>query len=371
MLYRGGVDYDDRLARAASGASALGIDALLITPGADLRYLIGYDAVPLERLTCLVVPAEGQPLLLVPELEYLAAQASGASGCEVAIRTWGETDDPFAIIGRHVGSLDTMAVDDRMWAVKALAFQAAFPTARQVAAGQVLGPMRLVKTPVEIEALTKASAAIDTVHAQVPEFLRPGRSEREVAADIGEAILAAGHVRVDFIIVGSGPNGASPHHEVSERILQPGDAIVVDIGGTMPDGYRSDCTRMYSLGTPDPQFLEWYSVLEAAQADGVAAVRPGVTCAALDAVPRDLLTSAGIGELFIHRTGHGIGLETHEDPYLVASNDQIVEPGMVFSVEPGFYAPGRFGARIEDIVVCTSSGVQPLNHRPHSLIEVG
>jgi Xaa-Pro aminopeptidase len=370
VLYRDRVDYADRLERAATGAKDLGIDALLITPGADLRYLIGYDAVPLERLTCLVVPSAGQPLLLVPELEFLAAQASGAPESGVAIRTWGETDDPFAIIGRHVGTLDTMAVDDRMWAVKALAFQAAFPGTTQVAAGRVLGPMRIRKTPAEIAALTRAAAAIDTVHAQVPTFLRPGRSEREVAADIGEAILAAGHVRVDFIIVGSGPNGASPHHEVSERVLQPGDAIVVDIGGTMPDGYRSDCTRMYSLGTPDPQFMEWYAVLESAQAAGVAAVQPGVTCADLDAVPRDLLASAGIGDLFIHRTGHGIGLETHEDPYLVAGNDRVVQPGMVFSVEPGFYAPGRFGARIEDIVVCTADGVEPLNHQPHGLIEV-
>lgn len=371
MLYRGGMDYVERLAQAASGAQSLGIDALLITPGADLRYLIGYDAVPLERLTCLVIPSDGQPLLLVPELERLAAEASAAVTSGVALRTWGETEDPFAIIGRHVGSLDTMAVDDRMWAVKALAFQAAFPSATQVAAGQVLGPMRMHKTPTEIAALTRAAAAIDTVHAQVPEFLRPGRTEREVAADIGEAILAAGHVRVDFIIVGSGPNGASPHHEVSDRVLEPGDAIVVDIGGSMPDGYRSDCTRMYSLGTPDSQFLEWYSVLEAAQADGVAAVQPGVTCAALDAVPRDVLTSAGIGDLFIHRTGHGIGLETHEDPYLVAGNELVVEPGMAFSVEPGFYAPGRFGARIEDIVVCTPTGVETLNHRPRTLIEVG
>jgi len=370
VLYRGGVDYVDRLTQAAAQAKEQGIDALMITPGADLRYLIGYDAVPLERLTCLVIPCDGEPILLVPALERLAAEASGATEAGVSIRTWDETDDPFSMIGRHIGSVDTMAVDDRMWAVKALAFRAAFPEVEQVAAGRVLGPMRIRKTPDEIDALRHASAAIDVVHAQVPNFLRPGRTEREVAADIGEAILAAGHVRVDFIIVGSGPNGASPHHEVSDRVLMDGDAIVVDIGGTMPDGYRSDCTRTYSLGTPDAQFLEWYSVLELAQSAGVAAVHPGVTCASLDAVPRDVLTEAGIGDLFIHRTGHGIGLETHEDPYLVTGNDLVVEPGMAFSVEPGFYAPGKFGARIEDIVVCTPTGVESLNHRPHALIEI-
>lgn len=364
------MDYVDRLAQAAARAKKQGIDALMITPGADLRYLIGYDAVALERLTCLVVPANGDPILLVPALERLAAQASGAADAGVLIRTWNETDDPFAIIGQHIGAVDTMAVDDRMWAVKALAFRAAFPKAEQVPAGLVLGPMRIRKTAHEIAALTRASAAIDEVHAQVPTFLRPGRTEREVAADIGEAILAAGHVRVDFIIVGSGPNGASPHHDVSDRVLTSGDAVVVDIGGTMADGYRSDCTRTYSLGTPDAQFREWYAVLEEAQAEGVAAVRPGVTCASLDAIPREVLTDAGIGDLFIHRTGHGIGLETHEDPYLVTGNNLVVEPGMAFSVEPGFYAPGRFGARIEDIVVCTPTGVEALNHRPHELIEV-
>lgn len=370
MLYGDLMDYRMRLDEAAEAARQAGIDALLITPGADLRYLTGYDAVPLERLTCLAVASSGNPLLLVPRLEQLAAQASDAAAAGVEIRTWAETDDPWDIIGAHLGDVRRLALDDRMWAVKALAFQAAFPASTFVAAGSVLNPLRMRKDAEEIAALREAGAAIDTVHAKVPEFLRRGRTEREIAADIGEAILEAGHVRVDFIIVASGPNAASPHHDVSDRELTDGDIVVVDIGGTMHSGYRSDCTRTYSVGRADPQFIDWYQVLMAGQAAGVASVQPGVTCATLDAVPRDTLSAAGIGDLFIHRTGHGIGLETHEEPYLVAGNALVVSPGMAFSVEPGFYAEGRFGARIEDIVVCTDDGVEVLNHRPRELLEV-
>jgi Xaa-Pro aminopeptidase len=370
VLYGDAVDYKVRLDRAVTGARQAGIDALLITPGADLRYLIGYDAVPLERLTCLVLGVDSAPLLLVPELERLAAEASHATTAGITVQTWSETDDPFSIIAAQLGNVQQLALDDRMWAVKALAFQRAFPTCTFAPAGTVINRLRMHKSPDEVAALRDAGAAIDTVHARVPSLLAPGRTERDVAADIGELILESGHVRVDFIIVASGPNAASPHHEVSDRRIEVGDVIVVDIGGTMPSGYRSDCTRTYSVGRPDTQFLEWYEVLQAAQAAGVAAVQPGVTCESLDAVPRQTLATAGIADLFIHRTGHGIGLETHEEPYLVSGNELRVEPGMTFSVEPGFYAEGRFGARIEDIVVCTDDGVEALNTRPHELIEV-
>lgn len=356
--------------RVRSASSAAGIDAVLLTPGADLRYLTGYDATPLERLTCLVLSPRCEPYLLVPELEELAALASPAGQEGVPVRTYSEVDDPYALIAAELPDAAVIAVDDRMWAAKALAFQARFRTARFTTAGTVVNPLRMIKSPQEIAALRQAAHAIDEVHRKVPEFLRVGRSEREIAGDIGEAILAVGHTRVDFIIVGSGPNGASPHHEVSDRRLESGDAIVVDIGGTMPSGYRSDCTRMYSVGRPSAAFLDAFAVLRTAQHAGVQAVRPGMTCSELDAVPRRVLADAGLGEAFIHRTGHGIGLETHEEPYLVGNNDVRVEPGMTFSVEPGVYFPGSFGARIEDIVVVTDQGVESLNRGPRDLIEV-
>jgi Xaa-Pro aminopeptidase len=233
----------------------------------------------------------------------------------------------------------------------------------------VVDRLRMVKSPAEVAELAAAGAAIDRVHARMGEWLRVGRTEAEVGADIAAAILAEGHVRVDFTIVGSGPNGASPHHELSDRTVQRGDVVVVDIGGETASGYRSDCTRSYVVGEePAADVADWYAVLQAAQAAASAAVRPGVTAERIDAAARDLIADAGWGEYFIHRTGHGIGLDTHEPPYLVGGNALALAPGMAFSIEPGIYLPGRCGARIEDIVVCTDEGVRTLNHRPRDLM---
>jgi len=361
------VDVRGRLAHAARLSREAGWDALLITPGPDLRYLAGYDAVPLERLTCLVVPSDGDPVLVAPLLERAAAAATPMAAAGIEIATWGETDDPYALVASMVGEAGNVGLDDHMWAVKVLALRDAMPRARQHAAGKVLAELRMRKSAAEVEALARAGAAIDWVHAQVPGLLRPGRTEREVGRDIAALILEAGHVSADFVIVASGPNGASPHHEVSDRVLALGDPVVVDIGGTMPDGYCSDETRTYALGDPGADYLSAYAALQRAQSEAVAAVRPGVPCEQIDAVARDLLTDEGLGEVFIHRTGHGIGLETHEEPYIVVGNALPLEPGMAFSVEPGFYVEGRWGARIEDIVVCDDDGPRLMNHRPRDL----
>jgi Xaa-Pro aminopeptidase len=363
-----GGDHAARLAAIQHEAAGRGLDAVLVTPGPDLQYLVGYDAVPLERLTCLVIPTAADPLLIAPRLEVLAAQASPVGALALEIRSWGELDDPYALVAASIPGASTVAVDNHMWAEKVLALRAAMPTAEQVLAGPVIAARRMRKDDAEIAALLAAGAAIDRVHSAVPGLLRPGRTEREIGADIADLILAEGHVRVDFIIVGSGPNGASPHHEVSDRVLEHADVVVVDIGGTMPDGYRSDCTRTYAVGTVPDGFAQQYAVLEQAQAAAVAHARAGVTCESVDAAARTVLTDAGMGELFIHRTGHGIGLETHEDPYIVSGNTLVLDPGMAFSIEPGFYVEGRFGARIEDIVIATADGVLVANNRPRDLV---
>lgn len=359
----------ERVALARRAAGKAGLDALLVAPGADLRYLTGYHALPLERLTCLVVPAEADPFLVVPALEKAAAEASPAGALGIEITGFGETDDAYELIARRLPpNTRLFAVDNHMWAEKLLAFQAALPGAQAVLAGDVLSGLRMRKTPAEVAALRRAGAAIDRVHRRIGEWLKPGRTEREVAKDIADAIIAAGHATVDFVIVGSGPNGASPHHEVSDRVIRAGDPVVVDIGGTTAEGYCSDSTRTYAVGEPPAAFRELYDVLLRAQTAQTDAVRPGVTAEELDAVGRDIITRAGYGEHFIHRTGHGIGMETHEEPYIVAGSARPLEPGMAFSVEPGIYLPGTFGARIEDIAVCTDEGGERLNLTGRDLV---
>jgi len=362
--------YRTRLRAVQQAASTAGIDALLVTPGPDLRYLTGYEAVPLERLTCLVLPSAGDPVMVVPGLEVLAAKASPIGVLGLTLHAWGETDDPVSLVASLLPGAGTIALDDHMWAEKVLRLRAAMPGARQVIAGPVIHPLRMRKDSAEIAALRTAGAAIDAVHAEVAGLLRPGRTEREVGRDIAERILAAGHVSVDFVIVASGPNGASPHHEVSDRVIEVGDPVVVDIGGSMPDGYCSDSTRTYSVGEPVAVYREWFEVLERAQQASCAAIAPGVACEAIDEAGRAVLRDAGLGDLFIHRTGHGIGLETHEEPYIVKGNALRIEPGMAFSIEPGFYETGRFGARIEDIVICTETGFESVNSRPRGLAMV-
>ncbi len=354
--------------KAQQLAATRGIDALLVTPGADLRYLTGYVALPLERLTCLVLPAHGEPTLVVPALERHAAEAAGV---DMPIATWGETDDPFALVADLVGDVEVIGVDDHMWAARVFALGAAIPTADQVLAGSLVQELRIRKDAHEIAALREAGQTIDRVHTRISEWLRPGRTEREVGADIARAIIDEGHETVDFVIVGSGPNGASPHHELSDRIIEVGDPVVIDIGGTMPSGYCSDSTRNYLAGgVVDPAYAEAYAVLEAAQQAQREHARPGVTAESVDAIGRQIIADAGYGDLFIHRTGHGIGQETHEEPYIVEGNDLVLEEGMAFSIEPGIYFGGRFGARIEDIAVCTSDSLEVLNNTPRGLVSL-
>ena len=319
-------------------------------------------------MTCLIVRADGDPSVVVPLLEQPAAAASPIGAAGLAIHPWGESQDPYALVASLLPGARAVGLDDHMWAAKVLALRAAMPQTEQRLAGPVTGGLRMRKSADEVRALREAGAAIDAVHDRMGEWLVPGRTEAVVGRDIADAILGAGHATVDFVIVASGPNGASPHHEVSDRVITRGDPVVVDIGGTMPSGYCSDSTRTYAVGDPEPDFLAAYAVLLAAQEAACQWARPGVTAASVDAAAREVIEAGGYGEDFIHRTGHGIGLETHEEPYIVAGNELVLEPGMAFSIEPGIYRPGRFGSRIEDIVVCTEDGVERLNRQPRALL---
>ena len=359
----------DRLGRAQAATARAGLDALLITPSADLRYLLGVPASTHERLTCLVLPADGSPVLVVPRLERPGFAEAGLAERGVELVDWADGEDPYALVARLVRLPRRVAVADEMPARHVLGLRGAMPNAAQRLAGPVLRELRMRKDATEIAALRKAGAAIDRVHARMAELAKPGRTEAEVGSDIAAAIVAEGHTSAAFVIVGSGPNGASPHHEMSSRVIEPGDVLVVDIGGQVAEGYHSDCTRTYCLGgEPSREVSDTYAVLRDAQRAAVEAVRPGVTAEQVDAAARRIIADAGFGDFFIHRTGHGIGLEVHEEPYIVAGNPLALEPGMAFSVEPGIYLPGRWGARIEDIVVVNYDGCESFNSRPHELV---
>jgi Xaa-Pro aminopeptidase len=361
-----------RMNRVRAAMGEIGIDALLLSLGADLPWLTGYEAMPLERLTMLVLPADGEATLVVAQLE--APRVTDEEG--FTVRPWQETEDPVEIVAGLVGPRRRLAISDRAWATFVLQLQARLPSARWQPASLVTGPLRARKEPDEVAALASASAAADRVAAELVKGAIPliGRTEAEVSLDIGRRLLAEGHQQVNFAIVGSGPNSASPHHDAGPRRIEPGEAVVCDFGGTL-NGYCSDITRTVWTGStaPPSEFRDLYTVLQEAQATAVDAAQVGVPCEDVDGVARRIITDGGYGPYFIHRTGHGIGLEAHEDPYLVAGNCERLEPGHAFSVEPGIYVPGRFGARIEDIVVArdgADGGPRSLNFVDHDLAVV-
>jgi Xaa-Pro aminopeptidase len=371
--------FADRLARAQVGLRANGAAALLLGIGADLRYLTGYSAHALERLTMLVLPAAGAPALIAPRLEAMAAAASpaGEAGL-VEIVAWDETTDPYGLVGTRLAGADQAArilVDPGLPARHLLALQQTLPGRAFGLSTEVTGTLRIVKDADEIERLRMAAHAADRVVAQIAAGRLVGRTEADVSREVRERLVAEGHEAASFAIVGSGPNSASPHHDAGARVIQAGDPIVLDIGGTL-GGYGSDITRILwvtggdpSKG-PSPEFLAVFELVRRAQAGATAAVRPGAGCGELDEVARRIIRDGGHGDAFIHRLGHGIGLEAHEDPYLVAGNAERIEPGHAFSIEPGVYLAGRFGVRIEDIVVCTEDGPDLLNEAPRDLLMV-
>jgi Xaa-Pro aminopeptidase len=357
-----------RLERVRARMSEAGVDVLLLSLGADLPWLTGYTAMPLERLTMLVLPVDGDATLVVPALEAPRVEERP----EVfGLHPWAEAEDPVAIVARLVGTRRRVAISDRTWATFLLALQSALPQATWEPASLVSAPLRAVKDDDEIAALRAAAAGADRVAAQLLAGQIPliGRSEAEVSADIGDRLRAEGHERVNFAIVASGPNSASPHHEPGPRRIGPGEAVVCDFGGARA-GYCSDITRTVFTGTPPIEFVDVHRTVREAQVAAVAAARVGTPCQDVDRVARRTIIGMGYGAFILHRTGHGIGLEEHEDPYLVTGNVQPLLPGHAFSVEPGVYLPGRFGVRIEDIVVATETGPDALNRVDHDLAVV-
>lgn len=369
--------YARRLDTAAQLCQAKGLAGLIIGTGAELAYLTGSWLESHERLTALIVPAQGRALLIAPETDIADLSASAVPDLPIDVHGWADGDDAHQLAVAHLATGGTVTgqvgLGESLTTNHVLRIQerlAQVGDPQTILAATALKELFMRKDADEVEQLRRAGAAIDAVHAQVPGLLRPGRTEAEVAADI-EKLILADHDVVDFIIVGSGPNGANPHHSFSERTLNPGELVVVDIGGTYGVGYHSDCTRTYVVGGDadalDEKARAMYDVLFSAQAAAVKAVRPGVTAQQIDAVARDAIAEAGFGDAFFHRTGHGIGLSTHEEPFIMAGNDLVLEEGMAFSIEPGIYLRGQYGARIEDIVVVTAQGCEQLNTNTREL----
>jgi Xaa-Pro aminopeptidase len=370
--------YVDRLGRLAELARRRSVDGVILSYGADLAYLTGYAAMPSERLTALTVGARSAtPVMIVPRLEEPAAKAG--LGTDIAIETWLETEDPYRkVLGRfedHADGPVEIAISDRMWALHVLRFQERLAGATWSSATALLRELRMVKDADEIALLRLAAHAADRVVAQIAAGRLVGRTEADVAREVHDRLIAEGHDTAEFGIVGSGPNSASPHHQASDRVIEAGEPIVLDIGGIL-GRYCSDTTRTLWVTGGDPakgpteEFRHLFGILQTAQERATAAVRPGVACEAIDAAARDVIDAEGYGEAFFHRTGHGIGLEGHEEPYVIAGNDEPLRPGIAFSVEPGIYLAGRFGARIEDIVVCGPDGPDTLNVSPRELYVV-
>ena len=363
--------YLDRLARVRSAMAAQGVDVLLLSVGHDLPYLTGYHAMPLERLTMLVVPCDGDATLVIPRLE--APRVAEQPGV-FELLPWGETDDPTAIVARLANGAGTVAVGDQMWARFLVELLPQLPGAAYRRAVDVVGPLRMVKDRAEIDALAAAGAAVDRIAAELQAGRIPlvGRTEAAVSADLSARILAEGHDVVNFAIVAAGENAASPHHHPGSRVIREGEIVLCDFGGTMA-GYCSDITRCVFTGdvaTQAPEIAEAYGVLLAAQQAAVTAATVGMPCEEVDRTARRIITDAGYGEYFVHRTGHGIGMEAHEDPYIVEGNGRPLEAGHAFSIEPGIYVPGRWGMRLEDIVVASGDGPVPMNSVDHRLVGV-
>ncbi len=366
--------FANRIARARAAMAEQGIDVLLLSVGADLPWLCGYEAMPLERLTLLVVPREGDARLIVP---FLEAPRVVERPDVFDLVTWRDGDDPVALAADLIGAAGMAAIGDQTWAGFLVDLTAALPGTRFTRASEITAPLRMVKDAAEVGALRRAAAAVDRILADVQagNVALAGRTESAVAAEIAQRILDEGHRKVNFTIVASGPNAASPHHEPGDRVIRDDEGVLFDIGGTMDGadgvGYCSDITRCVHLGEPPSGFAELYGVLHEAQAAGVAAATVGTPCEDVDAATRRVIDDAGYGEFFVHRTGHGIGVEAHEHPNIVVGNDLPLVAGHAFSVEPGIYVPDIWGARLEDIVVATDAGPDPLNRIDHGLAVIG
>lgn len=362
-------DFRARMERATRDAVAEGLDGLLVTPGPDLLWLMGYQPTAItERLTLLVLRRDASPHLLVPRLERPDAEGAVGAGA-LTMSDWRDGDDPYTAAADLLRPDGAYAVSDSAWAMHLLGLQGQLADTRYFAVTERLPMLRAVKDANELACMAAAGAAADAAYGEILKVRFAGRKETDVAADLARLLQEFGHEQVDFTVVGSGPNGANPHHEAGDRTILEGDMVVLDFGGLM-HGYGSDTSRTVCVGEPSAQMREVHEIVRTAQQAAFETVRPGIACQDVDRTARRVITDAGYGEEFIHRTGHGIGMTTHEPPYMVEGEEHPIVPGMCFSIEPGIYLAGQFGVRIEDIVTVTDEGGRRLNNTDRHLVIV-
>lgn len=361
-------EYLNRLRHVRAVMVERDVDAMLLSVGHDLPYLTGYYAMPLERLTMLVVPQQGEAVLVVPRLEVPRVVPQPGV---FAVKSWDETQNPIVMVAKMLNKVRRIAVGDQMWARFLIELLPHVAEVSFVRAVDVVGPLRIIKGASEISALQAAGAAADRVATQLHSGEIPliGRTEAQVSADISARLIAEGHDVVNFAIVAAGENAASPHHHAGSRVIARNEIVLCDFGGTL-NGYCSDITRCVFTGTPTAEITAAYDVLIASHLAGVAAGVVGAECQDVDHASRAVIDAAGFGEYFVHRTGHGIGMEAHEDPYMVSGNHLPISAGHAFSVEPGIYIAGKWGMRLEDIIVATNDGPLSMNLVNHSLVSV-
>ncbi len=357
--------YDQRLDRLREHLRAEDVDWLILGPSADLFYLTGFEAHLSERLNLLVVPATGTPSLIVPALE---APLIGDAGSLADVHTWSDHEDPYVLAAGVIGGVDgkEVAVGNQLWSAFLLRLQRHLPGAGWREATPLMRSLRMIKDDSEIALMAEVSRLTDQAWE---EFIvgppLSGLTELQALKLLTDLTANRGISKI-WGICASGPNAASPHHATGSRKIEPGDAVLFDWGGQR-EGYQSDVTRTLCVEEPDDEFRAVYDIVLRANQATLDAVRPGLPLQELDRTARTLISDAGYGDAFIHRVGHGLGLEVHEEPYLVEGNTLPLQAGMVFSDEPGIYLEGRFGIRIEDTVVCTSDGGMRLNHAKREL----
>jgi Xaa-Pro aminopeptidase len=349
-----------RLERTRAAMAERDVAALAVSPSDDLRYLLGFSPTADERL-CLLLLGPTRMLIVVPGVnaEQMRAAVPG-----IELVRWADADGPTAALADALAQLEleggTIGVDGTMRADSLLQLEALRPAARYVPAAEVLGALRVRKDEAELDALRASARTADTAVQAALAACTGGRMELEVAEVASATFLREGCEEATFAFVASGPNGAFPHHHSGRRVLRRGESITVDVGGRL-EGYASDITRMAYVGEPDEEYLRVHAAVEAAVQAALATVEPGVRCGDVDAAARGAVEEAGLGTFFVHRTGHGLGLSGHEPPWIMAGEQTRLEPGMVFSIEPGVYLPGRFGVRLEEIVAVTADGCEILS----------